>query len=90
MAARIKFTSGASESELRGLERTIMAMLGFSERNEGLVRVEENEDSTDIEDYILVLDFPLTKLAEKSIYITMLSHEFHIHWSELHEEHRGW
>nr|DAR54685.1 MAG TPA: hypothetical protein [Caudoviricetes sp.] len=90
MAARIKFTSGAGESDLRKLERTIIAMLGFSERNEGIVRVEENEDSTTVEDYILVLDFPVTKLAEENIYRVMQAPEFCVHWSEIHEEYRGW
>lgn len=90
MAAKIKFTSGAFGSALRKFERTITDVLGFSERNEGLVRVEENEDSTDINDYILVLDFPLTKAAEAVIYMTMLSPAFRIDWSEIHEEHRGW
>lgn len=90
MAAKIKFTSGAFDSDLRKFERTIIDVLGFSERNEGLVRVEENEDSTDINDYILVLDFPLTKAAEAVIYMVMLSPEFRIAWSEIHEEQRGW
>ena len=38
MAAKIKFTSGAFDSDLRKFERTIIEALGFSERNEGLVR----------------------------------------------------
>lgn len=90
MVAKIKFTSGAFSDDLRKFERTITEVLGFSERNEGLVRVEENDDSTDVNDYILILDFPLTKAAEAVIYMTMLSPEFHIDWSELHEEYRGW
>lgn len=90
MAAKIKFTSGAFEGDLRKFERTIIEALGFSERNEGLVQVKENEDSTDVDDYILLLNFPLTKAAEAIIYMTMLLSEFRIDWSEIHEEYRGW
>lgn len=85
MAAKIKFTSTATPAELRGLERVIMAMLGFSERNEGLVQVDSSEM---LHDYTLVLNFPLTKQAEKSIYLVMLSHEFKVRWSELRAEYR--
>lgn len=87
MAAKIKFTSTASDNALRGLERTIMAMLGYSERNEGLVKVEKLDM---VHDYVLVLDFPLTKQAEKAIYLVMRSHEFEVQWTELNEEYRGW
>lgn len=87
MAAKIKFTSTAPDNALRGLERTIMAMLGYSERNEGLVTIEKLDM---VHDYVLVLSFPLTRQAEKAVYLLMRSHEFEVQWSELDEEHRGW
>lgn len=87
MAAKIEFTSTADDNALRGLERTIMAMLGYSERNEGLVKVEKLDM---VHDYVLVLAFPLTKQAEEAIYLVMRSHEFEVQWTELNEEYRGW
>lgn len=87
MAAKIEFTSTATDNALRSLERTIMAMLGYSERNEGLVKVEKLDM---VHDYILVLDFPLTKQAEEAIYLVMRCPEFEVKWTELNEEYRGW
>ena len=59
MAAKIKFSSSATEDILFALADVVRTALGFSERNENMVRVEVNGESTDWVDYILVLDFPL-------------------------------
>lgn len=88
MAAKIKFSSTASEDVLFSLASVIRTALGFSERNENMVSVEVNEESTDWVDYILVLDFPLTTAQEAIIYFLMRDDRYHIHWSELHAEYQ--
>lgn len=88
MAAKIKFSSTASEDILFALSEVIRTALGFSERNENMVRVEVNGESTDWVDYILVLDFPLTTAQEATIYFLMCNDKYRIHWSELHAEYQ--
>lgn len=88
MAAKIKFRSYESEDILFALADVIQTALGFSDRNENMVRVEVNGESTDLGDYILILDFPLTKAQEATIYFLMRDDRYHIHWSELYEEYR--
>lgn len=86
MAAKIKFSSTASEDVLFSLASVIRTALGFSERNENMVSVEVNEESTDWVDYILVLDFPLTTAQEATIYFLMCDDKYRIQWSDLHAE----
>ena len=86
MAAKIKFSSNASEDILFAFADDIRTALEFSERNVNKVRVEVNEESTDWVDYILVLDFPLTTAQEAIIYFLMRDDKYRIHWSELHEK----
>lgn len=88
MAAKIKFSSYASEDILFALSDVICTALGFSERNENMVRVEVNGESTDWVDYILVLDFPLTTAQEAIIYFLMCDDKYCIQWSDLHTEYR--
>lgn len=88
MAAKIKFSSSATEDILFALSDVICTALGFSERNENMVRVEVNGESTDWVDYILVLDFPLTTAQEAIIFFLMSDDRYHIHWSELHAEYQ--
>lgn len=68
MAAKIKFSSSATEDILFALADVVRTALGFSERNENMVRVEVNGESTDWVDYILVLDFPLTTACYGAIH----------------------
>jgi hypothetical protein len=88
MAAKIKFSSYATEDILFAFADVVRTALGFSERNENMVRVEVNGESTDWVDYILVLDFPLTTAQEATIYFLMCDDKYRIQWSELHEEYR--
>lgn len=86
MAAKIKFSSSASGDILFAFADVVRTALGFSDRNENLVRVEDNGGSTNWEDYILVLDFPLTTAQEATIYFLMCDDKYRIQWSDLHAE----